>query len=263
MYAAQTPLLFSTPPRSHCHPPRRSRSTPPAADDVTFFCRHSTPQPPLSDPHLSSGGPSQTTTTSTEMARQARTVSFTATGELLTRVGVFRYFGRPISATDSDWPVLHWNLKKAVASWARLSLALVREGAVPIVTGKFYKAVIQSVLLYGSETWTVTPAMLRTLEGFHHRVVRRITGAVAYRRERRVDLPAHCWGARGGRAVPHRHLSGTSTKSHIRENCNTSHSRTLHSSGRTRWLTPAENPVEHPPAADVEPPLAEEKDEQG
>ena len=32
-----------------------------------------------------------------------------------------------------------------------------------------------------AETWTVTQAMLRTLEGLHHRVVRQITGAVAYR----------------------------------------------------------------------------------
>ena len=47
----------------------------------------------------------------------------------------------------------------------------------------FYKAVVQQVLLFGSETWTVTPAMLRALESFHHRVARRISGMMAYLRD--------------------------------------------------------------------------------
>ena len=32
------------------------------------------------------------------------------------------------------------------------------------------------VLLYGSDSWVVTGAMLKLLEGFHHRVARRIEG---------------------------------------------------------------------------------------
>ena len=31
----------------------------------------------------------------------------------------------------------------------------------------FYKATVQAVLLFGSETWNVTPVLLRSLEGFH------------------------------------------------------------------------------------------------
>jgi hypothetical protein len=31
----------------------------------------------------------------------------------------------------------------------------------------FYKAVVQSVLLYGSKTWNLTTAVLARLEGFH------------------------------------------------------------------------------------------------
>eukprot|EP00977_Amphora_coffeiformis_P025513 scaffold20302_cov185-Amphora_coffeaeformis.AAC.5 len=42
----------------------------------------------------------------------------------------------------------------------------------------FYKAVVQSVLLYGCETWVVTTQVLATLESFHHRVARRLTGKV-------------------------------------------------------------------------------------
>ena len=39
-----------------------------------------------------------------------------------------------------------------------------------------YKAVAQSVLLYGSEVLMVTREMLKFLAVFHHRAARRITG---------------------------------------------------------------------------------------
>ena len=35
--------------------------------------------------------------------------------------------------------------------------------------GAMYKAVVQSVLSYGSKIWMVTGEMLKVLEGFHHR----------------------------------------------------------------------------------------------
>ena len=38
-----------------------------------------------------------------------------------------------------------------------------------------YKAVVQTVLLYMIESWVVTEAMLKVLEGFHHQVVLRIS----------------------------------------------------------------------------------------
>ena len=40
----------------------------------------------------------------------------------------------------------------------------------------FYKAVVQAVLLYGSETWVLTQSMRNVLTGFHHRVARRLSG---------------------------------------------------------------------------------------
>ena len=44
------------------------------------------------------------------------------------------------------------------------------------LTGIFYVAVVQAVLLFGSETWVMTPYMDKALKGFHHRVVRRMEG---------------------------------------------------------------------------------------
>ena len=42
---------------------------------------------------------------------------------------------------------------------------LSREGAEPRVYGFFFKTVLQVVLLFGSETWVVTPLMGRVLGG--------------------------------------------------------------------------------------------------
>ena len=55
------------------------------------------------------------------------------------------------------------------------------ENASSRVCGLFYKATVQAVLLFGSETWNVTPAILRGLEGFHVRAARRMAGMMPTR----------------------------------------------------------------------------------
>ena len=67
--------------------------------------------------------------------------------------------GRVVSAADNDWPEVVRNLEKASAVWQRLTRILNREGTAPWVYGLFFKAVVQSVLLLGAETWVVTPRM--------------------------------------------------------------------------------------------------------
>ena len=44
------------------------------------------------------------------------------------------------------------------------------------VQGMFYKATMQSVLLYGSKIWVVTGYMIKVPEGFHPLGSRRIVG---------------------------------------------------------------------------------------
>ena len=44
------------------------------------------------------------------------------------------------------------------------------------VSGYFYKAVVQSVLLYCCETWVKTDRVMQALRGFHNRVARRLSG---------------------------------------------------------------------------------------
>jgi hypothetical protein len=56
---------------------------------------------------------------------------------------------------------------KARKSWALVSRVLRAENALPKVCGVFYKAVVLAVLLFGSETWKLSPASFKSLEGFH------------------------------------------------------------------------------------------------
>ena len=83
------------------------------------------------------------------------------------KVDAFRYLGRIMAQDDDDIRAVRSQIKKARCTWARASQILRAENAPPKVRAKFYKAVVQSVLLYGSKTWNLTKAALAPLEGFH------------------------------------------------------------------------------------------------
>ena len=58
-----------------------------------------------------------------------------------------------------------------------------------------YKAVAQSVILYGSKRWVVMEEMFKVLEGFHHRAAQRITVLTKKTRGRqRVGVPISSGG---------------------------------------------------------------------
>ena len=113
-------------------------------------------------------------------ARRVREVVFTVNGEPLKGVSLLKYLGRPISSLESDWPAVYYNLKKTRKRWAWVSRVLTQEGADSRVCGMFYKAVVQSILLYGCKTWFITSQVLSVLEGFHHRMARCLSGKRPY-----------------------------------------------------------------------------------
>ena len=78
-----------------------------------------------------------------------------------------------MAAGDDDWLAVVGNLGNARKSWGALSWILSREGVDPKVSGHFYKVVTQAVLLFGAETWVLTPRMERALDSFRHRVENR------------------------------------------------------------------------------------------
>ena len=52
---------------------------------------------------------------------------------------------------------------------------LSKEGAYSRTSGHIYLAVVQSVLIYGSEMWVMTPRIGRGLGRLYHRVAHRLT----------------------------------------------------------------------------------------
>ena len=62
----------------------------------------------------------------------------------------FRYLGQPLDQTDDDWPAVQLNIMHARSVWSRLGTLLRQEGVEPKVLTSFYRAVVQSIILYGS-----------------------------------------------------------------------------------------------------------------
>ncbi len=100
-------------------------------------------------------------------SQQALEHTFCAKEEELERVEVFKYLGWLISFDDADKQAMGSKLRKAQGCWSQVSHVLRSENATPKMCGMFYKATVQAVLLYGSETWSLSPSNMKHLEGFH------------------------------------------------------------------------------------------------
>ena len=94
----------------------------------------------------------------------------------LEMVTAFKYPGRVLTASYDYWPVVVVHLKKAQRRREQISRILKWEGVYPIILRKLYKAVVKDTLLFGEETWVMTPRIGKTLGGFHHRVAGRLEG---------------------------------------------------------------------------------------
>ena len=81
-----------------------------------------------------------------------------------------------MAASDKNWPLVVGKLWKARKGWAHLTRILIREVAIPRVSGMFLKVVVQVVLIYRSEMWIMNFCIVWSLGGFQHRVARIITG---------------------------------------------------------------------------------------
>ena len=91
-------------------------------------------------------------------------------GRPLDMVTSFKYLERVISAANDEYPSVVGNLAKAWVVWHRLARILSREEAAMRVSGLLFKYVVQSVMLFGAETWVFTPRMGWVLAGFQEHV---------------------------------------------------------------------------------------------
>ena len=83
----------------------------------------------------------------------------------------FKYLERVLTKGDDDWPEVAGNLQKARESWVWMSRILSREGADSKVSGHFFKAVVQTVLIFGEDMWVLTPRVEQALSRFQNGVV--------------------------------------------------------------------------------------------
>ena len=93
----------------------------------------------------------------------------------------FNYLVRFLLVVSDDWLTVVQNLVTAQSVWWRILKILSREGARPRVSGFFFKAVIQSVLLFNADSWFVNTHIGRDLRGFQDLVKRRMTGRLPWK----------------------------------------------------------------------------------
>ena len=111
-----------------------------------------------------------------EANKAAAQTIFNINGQPIEIVSEFKYLGRILAHDDDDWPAIRTNIKKARMRWGQVARILSREEATSGTMAYFYKAIVQAVLLYGSESWVLTERMRKALNSFHHRCARYIAG---------------------------------------------------------------------------------------
>ena len=103
-----------------------------------------------------------------EKEREVTARAFSAYGRPLEMVTYFKYLGRVILEADDKWLAVVKIFSPAKKVWSRMSCILSRDGAAPLVSGFSFKAMVQAVLLFGAETWLVTPTHGQGPGGFHN-----------------------------------------------------------------------------------------------
>jgi hypothetical protein len=72
---------------------------------------------------------------------------FMVHGGVLEKVEVFQYLAPLLSQDDDDIQAMRSQLRKACGTWAWVGQVLRRENTPPRGSAKFYKAIVQSILL--------------------------------------------------------------------------------------------------------------------
>ena len=92
----------------------------------------------------------------TRQAAQANNIVFYINGIALDNVTEFKYLGHIIRADDQDDAAVSCNIKKVMKTWYGMQCILSANGADPHTMAHFYLAVVQAMLLFGSETWVLS-----------------------------------------------------------------------------------------------------------
>ena len=82
-----------------------------------------------------------------------------------------------LNSNDNDLTAIQNQLTKARAVWGKIGKILkMRADSNIRIMSIFYKVIIQTVLLYGAESWVLNKDLKCKLRSFHHRSARFLTG---------------------------------------------------------------------------------------
>ena len=134
-------------------------------------------------------------------------VKLTSAEEELERVQDFKYLGSYIMSSAKDIKIRKAKAWKALNDMSKIWTSDISRP----VKSRFFFATVESVLLYGSETWTLTPSLEKSLNGCYTRMLRAVFN-VSWRdhvtnqqlygsipqisekiRARRLQLAGHCY----------------------------------------------------------------------
>jgi hypothetical protein len=108
----------------------------------------------------------------------------TSSGAELKHVRDFKYLGSWVETTEKDIKIrkaLAWKaLNKMKTIWRS---RMTRDTKV-----RLFRATVESVLLYGSETWTMTPALEKSLNGCYTRMLRTVLDVKWYHHLPNIEL---------------------------------------------------------------------------
>ena len=103
-------------------------------------------------------------------------------------VSKFCYLGDPLGSGGGVVEVARARVRCAWAKFKELSLILTVRGASYRIKGRIYSACVQSVLIYGTETWAMKADDLRSLERTERMMVRWMCGVSLKDRKHSEDL---------------------------------------------------------------------------
>ena len=75
--------------------------------------------------------------------------------ERVENVTTLQYLGQTLHQMSDDWPAVCRNIMRKRSVWGRIWTLLQREVTDPKVLSSFYRAVVQAIQLFGSETWAL------------------------------------------------------------------------------------------------------------
>ena len=120
-------------------------------------------------------------------------------GEKIEVVALFKYLEWPLYQSDDELPAVRQKIRKARQVWGILGFIMKREGANPIISAAFYRAVVQVVLLFEAETWVLSVAVEKRIVVFHTGFLCKMAGKQA--RGQRYETWNQEWGERVLRAA--------------------------------------------------------------